>query len=243
MVSVLEDSFETYSKNLKLILLFSIPFVIAFLIPLLAPLPTFISAGGIFIRSSSIFINLDIMSLIVIVVSVFLSLLFISFAFVAISLIVKSSRTYLKNPRSVISEIEKYTARVFLVLLIYELVLIAVNIAGYYYGVQSIATAVAGFLGFVLIFYVPTAIVIDNKRIPRAFKDSVKLIVHEPQYFILWLVLMLVVLSVIDLLAILITGTYASRYIVLLISSLFVLPYFVILQAEAYMKRFPLLKH
>lgn len=243
MGSALADAFDTYRSNLKLVLIFSIPFIVAFLIPLLAPLPTYISIGGIFLRSASTFINLSSTGVVVIVLSVFVSLLFLSFAFVAISLIVKSERTHVRVKGSVLKDIEKYTAKVFVVLLAYEFILIIASVLSYYTNYETLITALVGFFGFMLIFYAPSAIVVDNKRISRAIGDSIRLVFAEPVYFIQWLILLFVILSVIDLLAIVLTGTFASSYVVLIISSLFVSPYFVILQAESYMKRFPLLKH
>src|SRR5208283_1280520 len=101
MSNILKDSWETYSNNIRLVLLFSIPFIIAFLIPLLAPLPTYVSSGAIFLRSASIFQNINAIGVSIIILSLFLSLLFLSFAFVAISLIVKGARTYTRHPKAV----------------------------------------------------------------------------------------------------------------------------------------------
>ncbi len=243
MTSLLEDSLETYLSNINLILLFSIPFIIAFLIPLLAPLPTYVSSGGIFLRSASVFLNFSAFGMAVVVISVFISLLFLSFAFVAISLIVKAKRTFTKHPASVIREIEKYTGRVFIVLLFYAFVLAAVNIFGYYWGLQSSVTPLVGFFLFMAIFYAPTAIVIDNKQIGAALKRSVAMVIKEPLYFMTWLVTLTVVVSVLDYVFVALTGTLLSSYILLVVNSLFVLPYFIIYQAEAYMRRFSILKH
>lgn len=243
MASVIEDSYETYSSNLNLVLLFSIPFIIAFVIPLFAPLPTYISLGGIFLRSASIFTNLNFLGLAVIIVAFFFSLLFISFAFVAISLIVKSERTKSKIGKRAIQGIEKYIGKVFLVFLLYAIILSVANILGYYLGIEALLTGIVGFFGFIPFFYAPSAIVVDEQKIGRALKNSVKLVVKEPQYFILWFILISVILSVISVVFIALAGTFWSRYIILIISSLFVLPYFVIFQAEAYMKRFAILRH
>ena len=243
MASLIEDTWETYRGNIKLVLLFSIPFIIAFLIPLFAPLPTYISSGGIFLRSASIFLNINAASMVVIVISSFLSLLFLSFAFVAISLIVKAKRTYTKHAAGVLRDVEKYTARVFVVLLAYALILTLVNIAGYFFNLQGILTPLVGFVLFMAIFYAPTAIVIDNKRIGSALDRSVEMVVREPQYFLLWLLLITLTVSVVDYVVIHATGTLLSSYIMLVLNSLFILPYFIIFQAEAYMKRFPVLKH
>ncbi|MCL5239069.1 MAG: hypothetical protein M1286_01175 [Candidatus Marsarchaeota archaeon] len=65
----------------------------------------------------------------------------------------------------------------------------------------------------------------------------------NPQYFLLWVITLVFVLSVVDFVVIHATGTLLSSYIVLILNSLFILPYFVIFQAEAYMRRFSILKH
>jgi hypothetical protein len=249
MASLLEDTWETYAGNIKLVLLFSIPFIIAFLIPLFAPLPTYVSSGGIFLRSASIFLNVTVPGMVVIIISSFLSLLFLSFAFVAISLIVKAKRTYTKHAGSVLRDVEKYTARVFAVLLAYAFILTLVNITGYFFGLEEIVTPIVGFILFMAIFYAPTAIVIDNKRVGSALDRSMEMVAKEPQYFILWVVLLTVVVSVVDYAVIhaadILLPSFLpfTSYLVLLLNSLFILPYFIIFQAEAYMKRFPVLRH
>lgn len=243
MASLLEDSWETYAKNIRLVLLFSIPFIIAFLIPALTPLPTYVSSGGIFLRSASIFLNLNAISIAIIIVSAFLSLLFLSFAFVAISLIVKAERTFTKHAGSVLHEVEKYTGSVFAVLLAYTFILTLVNILGYFLGLEGILTPVVGFFLFMAIFYAPTAIVIENKRIGPALNQSLKLVSRSPQYFLMWVIVLTFVVSIVDYVVIHATGTLISSYIMLIINSVFILPYFVIFQAEAYMKRFAILRH
>ncbi|MDE1822971.1 MAG: hypothetical protein KGI00_04435 [Candidatus Micrarchaeota archaeon] len=243
MGNVVADSFELYKKNLRLVLFFSIPFIIAFAIPLLAPFPTYVSIGAIFLRSASIFVNMNPVSLAVIAISSFFSLLFLSFAFVAISLIVKSDKTHVRIGLRVINDIEKHIGRVFVVLLAYTIFLIVVNILSYYAGLEGFATPLLGFLAFLLIFYAPSAIVVDNKSAWRAIRDSTKLVLREPQYFVIWLLLITVIGSVLDVATIGIFGTFLSRYVMLVLNSVFVLPYFVIFMAEAYMRRFKLLKH
>lgn len=243
MGSVIGDTYETYSSHLKLVLLFSIPFIIAFAIPLLAPLPTYVSLGGIFLRSASIFTNLNAVGLAVIIAAFFFSILFISFAFVAISLIVKARRTHSKISRRALNGIEKYIGKVFLIFIIYVILLSVANVVGYYLGAEALLTGIVGFLAFIPVFYAPSAVVVDERSVVRAMSNSVRLVVREPQYFALWLILITVSLSILSAVFIAIAGTFWSRYIILVLSSLFLLPYFVIFQAEAYMKRFPILKH
>ena len=201
------------------------------------------TSGAIFLRSASIFLNINVFGLAVIVISSLLSLLFLSFAFVAISLIVKAKRTFTKHAGAVLHEVEKYTARVFVVLLFYAFVLTLVDISSYLFGLEGIVTPIVGFFMFMAIFYAPTAIVIDNRKIVNAIKHSAGVVARKPQYFIAWFVLITVVIAVLDFISIVVAGALFSSYLLLVINSLFVLPYFIIFQAEAYMKHFPLLKH
>ncbi|VVB77177.1 Uncharacterised protein [uncultured archaeon] len=242
MGNVIVDSWDTYVDNIRLVLLFSIPFIIAFLIPLFAPLPTYITGGAIFLRSASVFLNINAVGLTVIIISTFLALLFLSFAFVAISLIVKAKRTHTGHASAVLRDVEKYTGRVFAILLIYAFVLMLVNMLGYFANLQEIVTPIVGFFLFFAIFFAPTAVVVENKRVVPAIRQSVRLMMKEPQYFVLWFLLIALVITVLDFAAIHVAGDLSS-YVLLIINSVFVLPFFVIYQAEAYMRTFSLLKH
>lgn len=245
MTGVISDSFETYQENIKLILVYSIFFIIAFAIPLLAPLPTYITGGAIFLRSASIFVNgnLSLVSITVITAATIFSLLFLSFAFVEISLIVKAKKTRTKIGLRAFKNIEVYMGRVFSILLAYTILVLLVNVFGYSIGMSAQITAIIGFVLGALLFYAPSATVVDDKKAWRAVKDSTRLVFAEPQYFIIWLVLITVVVSVVDYICIHMFSTPLSAYIVLVLVSLFILPYFVIFQSEAYMLRFKLLKH
>ncbi len=245
LAGVLEESYELYREKISLILLFSIPFIIAFAIPMLASLPTYLTAGAIFLRSASVFINGNIsqLSLIVITISTIFSLLFLSFAFVLISMLVKSKRTHSKIGIMAMKNIESYIGKVFLVFLMYTAAIVIVNILGYFVGLSTLLTGLVGFVLFALLFYAPSAIVVDDKRIGRAVKDSIRLLFKEPQYFVIWLVLITIIISALDVVCIALFGTVLSKYVVLVLNSLLIVPYFVIFQAEAYMDTFRLLRH
>jgi len=245
MSGVIQESFEVYREKINLAIIFSIPFIIAFAIPLIAPLPTYISAGAIFLRSASVFANgnINFIGLAVITLSTIFSLLFLSFAFVLISILVKSKRTHSSVGLRVFRNIESNISKVFVIFLMYAIILIIANVVGFALGISALLTAVVGFFLFALIFYAPSAVVVDDKRILRALQDSARLVVHEPQYFIIWLILITVIVSLLDFACIVLFGNIWSRYIALILSSLFIVPYFVIFQAEAYMDRFRLLRH
>ncbi len=242
MASVISYSMEAYLKNLKFLLLFSLPFIIAFAIPLFASLPTYNDAGAIFIRTASIFANLNFVSASVIAGGVFFSLLFLSFSIVAINVIVKHSRVGIKVKADVINGLEKYTGKVFLLLLLYMAIVTLVGIASYLYGLGGAPMYAAALVLTPLIFYTPASIVIDEYGLLRAMRASVRFFTKRFDYVLLWLAVAIVLITVFDFIFIEVSGTGISRYGMLIFNSLFILPFLVVLQSELYMKRFPLMR-
>lgn len=239
---VLDYALETYRANLKLILLFSISFVIAFLIPVFASFPTFLDAGSIFLRTASVFLNLNIVNTAVIFIAVFFSLLFLSFAIVAINVIVKHSRTHTRITREVMRGLERYTAKVFAILLIGTVIVVLASVLTYGSTYSALVTAIVGLIITPFLFYAPASIVIDENRIGHAIDASLSFFFKRFDYFVMWLVLAIVLITVFDFIFIAVGGTVASRYIMLVFNSLFILPFLVLLQSEIYMSRFKLLK-
>ncbi len=243
MPNILETSAKSYKANLRFILFFSIAFLIAMLIPVFAPFPTYDNLGAIFIRTGSIYLNLNFIDVIIIVASTMFSLLFLSFAIVAINIIIKHSHTATRIRKEVIDGIEKYTANVFVILLLFTAILVFVSFITYYSGYSGIATLVAGIILVPFLFYAPTSIVMDDIRPIRAIRHSLSFIYHHFNYFILWLLVSFVLLSVVDLIPIIGSSSLASVYIALIIDSFVILPFLIVLQSETYIKRFSMLKH
>ncbi|MGC8495990.1 MAG: hypothetical protein ACP5MX_02170 [Candidatus Micrarchaeia archaeon] len=242
MANVVQYSYSTYIENIKLMLLFSLSFIIAFLIPLFASFPTFNDAGAIFIRTASIFVNMNSISASIIIISLFFSLLFLSFAIVAINVVVKHSRVNTRITREVMQGLEKYTSKVFMVLLLLSFVIIVVDVLSFGSGYSGIITSIAVLLLTPFIFYAPASIVIDDSRVWRAFKASFMFFFKRFDYFILWLVISIVLVTLFDFIFISILGTVWSRYAMLIFNAIFIMPFLLVLQSEMYMKRFRMLK-
>jgi len=242
MRKILEYTWQTYFANIYLILLSSIAFIIAFLIPLFASFPTYNDLGGVLLRSASIYLNLNPFNTAVIVISILFSLLFLSFAMVAINIVVKHSRTQTKIRSEVIRGLERYTSRVFAILLVATLIIILVNVLTFNSGYSAIITAVVGLVITPFIFYAPASIVIDDSKITRSIYASLKFFAKRLDYFIVWLVIGIVLITAFDFLFIVVAGTVLSRYVMLIFSSVFILPFLVLLQGEFYISRFKLLK-
>ena len=241
MANVLQYAVETYLSDIYLILLSSIPFIIAFLIPVFAGFPTYVDAGAIFIRTASLFLNLNLFNTAVITVALLFSLLFLSFAIVAINVVVKHSRTRTKVRREVIEGLEKYTSKVFIILLLATCITLLANALSYGNQYSGAITVLVGLVITPFLFYAPASIVIDDNKIPRAIKASARFLVGRFDYFLLWLVIAIALLTVFDFVFIAIGGSVLSRYLMLIVNSLFILPFLVLLQSELYMKRFKLL--
>lgn len=242
ITNIISYAYSTYISNIKLILSFSLAFIIAFLIPIFASFPTYNDAGGIFLRTASIFSNMSIITSIVIIVALFFSLLFLSFAIVAINVVVKHSRVQRKITKEVIQGLEKYTSKVFIVLLLLSAVIVLVDMLSFSTGYSGLITSVAILIITPFVFYAPASIVIDENKILRSFKASFKFFFRRFDYFLLWLAIAIIAITVFDYIFIVISGTIYSRYIMLVFNSLFILPFLVVLQSEMYMKRFRLLK-
>ncbi len=242
MTNVLKYTVDTYAKHIKLILFFSLSFVIAFLIPVFASFPTYNDLGAIFLRTASIYLNLNVLGVAVMVVGVLFSLIFLSFAIVAINIIVKHSRIQVRITKEVLSGLEAYTGKVFIVLLLFTFVLVAVNALTYGTRISGIITAVCGLVLTPFIIYAPASIVIDDRKITRAMGASLRFFFKRFDYFLLWVAMAIILLTLVDFIFVATGGTPVSRYAVLVIDSLLVLPFLVLLQSEMYMKRFAMLK-
>ncbi len=212
------------------------------MIPAFAAFPTYNDAGGIFLRTASIFSNMSLLSSAVIIVALFFSLLFLSFAIVAINVVVKHSRVQRKITREVIQGLEKYTSKVFIVLLLLSAVIVLADMLSFGTGYSGIITSLAILAITPFVFYAPASIVIDENRILRSLKASVSFFFRRFDYFLLWLFLAIVLITFFDFVFIAASGTVYSRYALLVFNSLFILPFLVVLQSEMYMKRFRLLK-
>jgi hypothetical protein len=224
------------------VLFFSVPFLLAFAIPLLSPMPTYVSIGATFLRTGSMFVDLTYFDIGLIFVSSLASLFLISFATVSINLVIKSQRTLTNIRTEVIEGIEKYTTTIFLLYTLSTVLSLIVLLVSYEYGMEGLTTPLFSF--FVsLLFYVPAAIVIDELRPTEAMKMSLYMIKNKFALFILWLAVGFVMLSVLDIVLIALSDVIPwGRYIVLVLNSLIVMPFLIILQTQIYLTKYTILR-
>lgn len=240
---VIDHSIEAFKKNAKLVLFFSVPFLLAFAIPLLSPMPTYVSIGATFLRTGSMFIDLTYFDIGLIFMSSLASLFLISFATVSINLVIKSQRTMTNIRTEVIEGIEKYTATIFLLYTVALVLSLAVLLISHEYGVDDLITPLFSFFISLLLFYVPAGLVIDELKLTEAVRMSLYMIKNKFALFVLWLLVGFIMLTVIDILFITLSGYIAwGRYIVLVLNSLIVMPFLIILQTQIYLTKYTILK-
>jgi len=238
--SMLSYSFSAYMKNIRLISVFAIPALIAFLIPTLVNTPVFAALGGSFLRTGSI-PDLTASEFGFIIISVILSLYLISFAIVNINIVIKSQRTQTSIKNEVLKGITGYTLNTFLLFLLGTIALLIIQLLTFELGVQSWLAPILSLIVWLPLFYAPAGLVIDELRPFRAAEKSFKMIFSKFPYFLMWLAISFVLLSLLDLIFLNILPHKVGSLAVLLLNSLVLMPFLIVLQTQIYLSKYTIL--
>ena len=242
-MGILQYTWAAYTRNVKLISFFSIPFLLALLIPLLSPMPTFLSAGGSFLRFGSIPTeDLTQGNMAIIAVFSLASLFLVSFALVAINIVIKSQRTLTQIRSEVLQGIEKYTFSVFWLLLTFELLYLIVNMFLFEFGLHRVLGSLLTFLLSLPIFFAPAAIVIDDLGPSAAVRMSLNVMKMRFAYFLLWMVIGAAALVVLDGALLAILSHTLAEYAVLVVNSVVLLPFLVVMQTQIYLSKYTIIR-
>jgi hypothetical protein len=228
-----------YLKRLGLIILFSIPFIFAFLIPVIVSTPSYLSLGGVFLRTGSI-PELSFLDIILTAIAYAVAVFLIADTVVNINLIVRSKRTLNVVTQEVLSAMGTYAMRIFYIYTLALLLLFVVQLLTYENPLQTWIFPIFALLLSYLLFFVPPAVVIDNSSTPMALRRSVYMALKNPHLFLIWTLLSLVVLSLLKLLGDMVFSSPFSSFFVLLVNSLLLLPFLTVLQTQMYMEKYPL---
>jgi len=237
---IVEYSIAAYLKNIKFMLLFSIPALLGLLILLFIRMPTYPAIGSIYLRTGSI-PDISPLQWAVIIVSYLASLFLISFAIVSINLVIKSERTMTNIGREVMRGLEKYVLNVFWIYLTATLLLLVAQLVTYELKLQQVLFPILSFLISLFIFYAPAGLVIDDLRPGRAIEKSIGIVVSKFPYFLLWLLIAFVILSVLDFVALAIIPHEFATILVVLFNSVILLPFLIVLQTQIYISKYTIL--
>jgi len=238
--SILSLSFKAYRENIKLISFFSIPSLVAFLIPAMVNTPVFSALGGSFLRTGSI-PDMTGADLGVVMVGVLISLYLVSFAIVNINLVIKSQRTSTNIKKEVLKGITGYTLNVFSLFLLGTIALLIIQLLTFEMGAQRWLSPLLSLVVWLPLFYAPAALVIDDMRPYRAAQKSVSMVISKLPYFLLWLVIAFVLLAVFDAAALSLLPHKVGSLAVLLLNSLLLMPFLIVLQTQIYMSKYTIL--
>jgi hypothetical protein len=232
-------AWDFYSKRLVLIAIFSIPFILAFLIPVLVPLPTYLALGGVFLRTGSL-PELGLLDILITAAAYALAVFVISDTIVNINIIVRSKRTLTSIKHEVVTAMGSYATRIFYIYTMLLMLLFITQLVTYDNPFQSWIYPAVSLVLSLLLFFVPPAVVIDNSDTPTAIRRSVAMTLKNPHFALLWTFLMLFLLSIVKLLGDLLFLSPFSGYFVLIVNSLILMPFMTVLQTQMYMERYPL---
>lgn len=238
--NILSYSFKAYSQNIRLISFFSLPALIALLVPLLVNTPVFAALGGSFLRTGSI-PDMTGAELGIVIVALLASLYLISFAMVNINLVIKSQRSGTSIKNEVIKGITGYTLNVFLLFLLGTIALLIIQLLTFELGAQSWLSPLLSLLVWLPLFYAPAALVIDDMRPFRAAEKSFRMVFSKLPYFLLWLAISFVLLSLLDVIFLSLLAHKLGSLAVLVINSLVLMPFLIVLQTEIYLSKYTIL--
>ena len=238
--NILSYSFKAYKENIKLISFFSIPSLIAFLIPAVVNTPVFSALGGSFLRTGSI-PDMSGSDLGIVICGVLISLYLMSFAIVNINLVIKSQRTGTSVKKEVIKGITGYTLNVFSLFLLGTIALLIIQLVTFEMGAQMWLAPLLSLIVWLPLFYAPAGLVIDDLRPYRAAQKSVSMIISKFPYFLLWLVIAFVLLALFDGLSLALLPHKVGSLVVLLLNSLLLMPFLIVLQTQIHMSKYTIL--
>ena len=238
LLRVIEYTKDFYLKRLGLILVFSVPFILASLLLILVSAPTYLALGGVFLRTGSL-PELSILDILFMAAAYGIALFIIADTIVNVNIIVRSRRTLTSIKTEVLSALSTYATRIFYIYTLMVLLLFIVQLVTYDSPLQSIVYPVAAFALSFLLFFVAPAVVIDNSDTPTAIRRSAAMAIKNPLMVVFWAIVGLLAISIVELFGFLLPSPF-SGYFILMVNSLFVLPFLIIMQTQMYMEKYPL---
>lgn len=239
MLKEINYSLSTYFKNLKLSFLFStIPFLVAFLIPIFVKTPVYVALGGVYLRTGSIGGDVTLFDAAIMILSFIVSVFLISFATVNINLVIKSTRTSVLISREVLSGIGKYTLNVFWLFLTFELLVLICQLLLFTNPLSTIIYPIATILLVLPFFYCPSAIVVDELRPWRAIQRSFNFAISKFPLFLMWIAIGFVIIAATELVFFAFLPQDFAVYAVLAVAALFTMPFLLILQTQIYLSKY-----
>jgi len=236
---VIQYSFRFYMERLKVILLFSIPFLLAFAMLALVPAPTYQAIGGLFSRTGSI-PELSSLDIVIIAAAYVLSFFIIADVITNVNLVIRTKRTLTIASSEVLAAMGRYAIRIFYIYTLMLLLIFIAQLVLYDNPLKSWLFPLFTLALSFLLFFVAPAVVIDEEDTAGAIRKSVSMASRKPLFVLAWAAIGLGAMSLAKVLSDLVLPHSVSPYLVFFFNSLFVLPFLIVLQTQMYMEKYPL---
>ncbi len=236
---VFRNALKFYLERVKLIVLFSVPFLVSILLLSIVAAPTYTALGAVFLRTGSV-PELSIVDVLLTVLAYVVSVFIIADSIVNINLITLSKRTLRDVSTEIVKAMGSYAFRIFYVYTIVLLLFLLAQLLLYDSAYRSLLYPAFVIIVSFFTFFVPPAVVVDHSDTSKALSRSVSMALRKPLFIILWSVFGFVVFALAKLLATVLFSSPFSSYFVILVNSLFILPFLIILQTQMYMEKYPL---
>ncbi|MEM4254768.1 MAG: hypothetical protein QXR53_00365 [Candidatus Norongarragalinales archaeon] len=237
---ILLHAVDAYFKNSKLILAFSIPFLISF--PLSLLLPNFVALSGTFLRLGSVKLDLSAADVLVTIIALLISMLFFAFAIASINVVVKSQRTLNRLTSRDVELIEGATFNLFFIFLTAFAAIVGFNLLIAEYGIPQVWGTAFALVVSSIVLFAPQAAVLEETSLSHSVARSVSLIRRKLPYFALFLAVAALLFIINTWLFIEISKAWpAARFLSLVTQSLVVLPFLEVLKVQIYLSKYSLL--
>lgn len=235
----LKYTYLEYKENLKLILLFSLLFLFSLIVLFLVPTPTYLSSGALFLRIGSLPL-LQLFEILIISIFFIISIFLFAEATTLLNILIKEKRTLNKTPFEIIKKSSSYVFQLFFVYFFFFLVSILLAIYLYDFYLNNILYPLILFFIYLTIFFFPQALIIDENNIFQAIFTSINTSLKRIKTIFSFLIFASLLLLGLASILFLLFPPIIAKYILLFLSSVFILPFLTILQIEIYMEKYPL---
>ncbi len=235
---LINHALEIYLRKRWVITVFAIPFLLSALLLLIVPAPTYAALGALYLRTGSI-PDLNIWEA-ALTVAVYAVALFISSdAAVNIAVVVKTQRTLTKITSEIIENAKKYASKIFIIYTLALFILTVAQILLYDHPLKAALFAlVSGAVAFALFFTLP-AVVIDELGVGESIKQSLKIGAQKWREVLIWAIAFTLLLAFLEALLLHLPSPWGTAA-VFLINALIITPFFIVLQMQIYMEKYPL---
>ena len=238
-MKALLNAVDDFASSFNTAVVLSIPALLGILLSFIVARPTYMSFGGLFLRTTDL-LSMNAFNFILSFLVVILASALIATTLILVSLLVKKGRT-----RSGLSQskIRKAINTNIVPITVFYILFFAFNFI-----MQTLSLAIPvlpiihiiSLLSYAVLFFFPYALVIDDYNIFTALHKTVRIFTKAPFRIVLWLSVMFVLLVLLHALSTLILPYAIAQYASFIIAALVVLPFSIIFASHLYMDRYPL---